>query len=251
MTEIAIAYDVPTLDQALALDQRLGSGPEYAKVGLELFSAEGPAAVRALKERGRRVFLDLKLHDIPNTVRGAARAAGRLGADLLTVHATGGREMIAAAVAGAAEGGSGTRVVAVTILTSLDAYTMPPGFQVPFHLGLVTPQLLDMAESAGASGIVCAASDLPGIRQMHPAGFFAVTPGIRPAGGASNDQRRVTTVADAVRLGSSMLVLGRAITAAHDPAAALAAARAERDAASAEAAPEPAPEPTTSGGPSA
>jgi orotidine-5'-phosphate decarboxylase len=251
MTEIAIAYDVPTLDQALALDQRLGSGPEYAKVGLELFAAEGPAAVRALKERGRRVFLDLKLHDIPNTVRGAARAAGRLGADLLTVHATGGREMIAAAVAGAAEGGpqggQATRVVAVTILTSLDAYTMPPGFQVPFHLGLVAPQLLDMAESAGAAGIVCAASDLPGIRQMHPARFFAVTPGIRPAGGASNDQRRVTTVADAVRLGSSMLVLGRAITAAPDPAAALAAARAERDAASAE----PNPEPATSGGPSA
>jgi len=232
MTGIAIAYDVATLDEALALDARLGEGPEYAKVGLELFAAEGPAAVRALKERGRRVFLDLKLHDIPNTVRGAARSAGRLGADLLTVHATGGHGMIAAAVEGAA--GSGTRVIAVTILTSLDAYTMPPGFEVPFHLSLVAPRLLEMAESAGAFGIVCAATDLPGIRHMHPRPFFAVTPGIRPAGGASNDQRRVTTVADAVRMGSSMLVLGRAITAAHDPAAALAAARAERDAAASE-----------------
>ncbi len=247
MTEIAIAYDVPTLDEALALDERLGSGPEYAKVGLELFTAEGPAAVRALKERGRRVFLDLKLHDIPNTVRGAARAAGRLGADLLTVHATGGRAMIAAAVEGAAEGGAEggqvTRVIAVTILTSLDAYNLPPGFQVPFHLSLVLPQLLAMAESAGAAGIVCAASDLQSIRNLRQAPFFAVTPGIRPAGGASNDQRRVTTVADAVRMGSGMLVLGRAITAARDPAAALAGARAERDVA----AQMPTPEPTTSG----
>jgi len=229
VTEIAIAYDVATLDQALALDQRLGAGPEYAKVGLELFAAEGPAAVRVLKERGRRVFLDLKLHDIPNTVRGAARSAAGLGADLITVHATGGHAMIAAAVAGAAEGGSGTRVVAVTILTSLSASAMPPGFQSPFDLPLAACKLLELAESAGAHGIVCAAPDLSPIRALHPAPFFAVTPGIRPAGGAVQDQARVTTVAEAVRLGSGMLVLGRAITAAPDPARALAAARAERD----------------------
>ena len=241
MTEIAIAYDVPTLDQALALDERLGRGPEYAKVGLELFTAEGPAAVRALKERGRRVFLDLKLHDIPNTVRGAARAAGRLGADLMTVHATGGYAMVAAAVEGAREGGS-AKVIAVTILTSLSASTMPPGFQVPFHTILVAPKLLAMAESAGAHGIVCAATDLFAIRSVHPQPFFAVTPGIRPAGGATHDQQRVTTVAEAVRMGSSMLVLGRAVTGAADPAAALAAARAERDAAV---------EPATQGQPSA
>ncbi|MGH7730170.1 MAG: orotidine-5'-phosphate decarboxylase, partial [Candidatus Eiseniibacteriota bacterium] len=208
MTEIAVAYDVPTLDQALALDERLGQGPEYAKVGLELFAAEGPAAVRALKARGRRVFLDLKLHDIPNTVRGAARAAGRLGADLLTVHATGGYAMVAAAVEGAREGGGDTKVVAVTILTSLAPSTMPPGFQIPFHTVLVVPQLLAMAESAGAHGIVCAADDLFAIRAMHPRPFFAITPGIRPAGGATHDQQRVTTVADGVRKGSSMLVLG-------------------------------------------
>jgi len=241
MTEIAIAYDVPTLDQALALDERLGRGPEYAKVGLELFTAEGPAAVRALKERGRRVFLDLKLHDIPNTVRGAARAASRLGADLMTVHATGGYAMVAAAVEGAREGGS-AKVIAVTILTSLSASTMPPGFQVPFHTILVAPKLLAMAESAGAHGIVCAATDLFAIRAVHPQPFFAVTPGIRPAGGATHDQQRVTTVAEAVRMGSGMLVLGRAVTGAADPAAALAAARAERDAAV---------EPATQGQPSA
>ena len=235
MTGIAIAFDVPTLDAALELDQRLGSGPEYAKVGLELFTAAGPVAVEALKARGRRVFLDLKLHDIPNTVRGAARSAGRLGADLVTVHATGGRAMIAAAVEGAAEADQGTRVVAVTLLTSLDAYTLPPGFQVPFHVAVVVPQLLAMAESAGALGIVCAATDLPAIGFMRRAPFYAVTPGIRPAGGDRHDQQRVTTVTEAVRMGSSLLVLGRAITAARDPAAALAAARAERDAAEASA----------------
>jgi len=241
--EIAIAFDVPTLDQALALDERLGQGPEYAKVGLELFAAAGPDALRALKARGRRVFLDLKLHDIPNTVRGAARSAARLGADLLTVHATGGYAMIAAAVEGAGEAGSGTRVVAVTILTSLSASTMPPGFQSPFHLPMVALKLLELAESAGAHGIVCAAPDLFAIRAMHPQPFFAVTPGIRPKGGATQDQARVTTIAEAVRLGSGMLVLGRAITGASDPARALAAARAERDQALAV--------PATQGGPSA
>jgi orotidine-5'-phosphate decarboxylase len=231
MTEIAIAFDVPELESALALDERLGAGPEYAKVGLELFTAAGPDAVRALKARGRRVFLDLKLHDIPNTVRGAARSAARLGADVLTVHATGGYAMIAAAVEGAGEAGGGTRVVAVTILTSLSPSTMPPGFQSPFHLSMVVPQLLELAESAGAHGIVCAAPDLFALRAMHPRPFFAVTPGIRPAGGATHDQARATTVAEAVRLGSGMLVLGRAITGAPDPARALAEARAERDSA--------------------
>ena len=233
MTEIAIAYDVGTLEQALELDARLGAGTEVAKVGLELFGSAGPEAVRALKARGRRVFLDLKLHDIPNTVRGAARAAARLGADLLTVHATGGREMIAAAVEGVAQEGAGTRVIAVTLLTSLEANHLPPGFEVPFHLDRVAEALLTIAESAGAHGIVCATSDLRGIRALHRRPFFAVTPGIRPAGGARHDQQRVSTVAEAVRLGSGMLVLGRAITGAADPAAALALARVERDAAAA------------------
>jgi len=231
MTEIAIAYDVPTLDRALELDERLGGGPEYAKVGLELFASEGPAAVRALRERGRRVFLDLKLHDIPNTVRGAARSASRLGVDLLTVHGTGGYAMVAGAVEGAREGGGETKVVAVTILTSLSPSTMPPGFQVPFHMILVGSKLLEMAESAGAHGIVCSAGDLFAIRAMHPQPFFSVTPGIRLAGAETHDQQRVTTITEAVKLGSSMLVLGRAITAAPDPAAALVAARKERDAA--------------------
>jgi len=177
------------------------------------------------------VFLDLKLHDIPNTVQGAAAEAARLGADLLTVHATGGAEMVAAAVKGIASVGGPTGVVAVTLLTSLDPLDLPPGFVRPFDLHGTVAALLALSERAGAKGIVCSASDLAGVRERHPAPFYAVTPGIRPAGGGTQDQKRVATIAEAVRLGSGLLVLGRAITSAADPGAALAAARAERDAA--------------------
>jgi orotidine-5'-phosphate decarboxylase len=227
--EFAIAFDVPTLEAALALDARLGAGPELAKIGLELFAAAGPDAVRALKAKGRRVFLDLKLHDIPNTVRGAAASAARLGADLLTVHATGGAAMVAAAVEGVREAGGKTRVVAVTLLTSLDLSAMPPGFARPFELHSVAAELTGMAERAGALGVVCSPADLKGIRERLGRDFYAVTPGIRPAGADAHDQKRVATVEGAVRDGASLLVLGRAITAAADPASALAVAREERD----------------------
>jgi len=227
--EFAIAFDVPTLEAALALDSKLGAGAELAKVGLELFAAAGPEAVRALKGRGRRVFLDLKLHDIPNTVKGAAGSAARLGADLLTVHATGGAAMVAAAVDGIREAGGKTRVVAVTLLTSLDPAAMPPGFVKPFDLHAVAAALTDEAERAGALGVVCSPADLSGVRAKLGRDFYAVTPGIRPAGADAHDQKRVATVESAVRDGASLLVLGRAITGAADPAAALAAARAERD----------------------
>ncbi len=233
--EIAIAFDVASLDAALALDARLGPGPELAKVGLELFVAVGPEALNALKSRGRRVFLDLKLHDIPNTVKGAAAAAARLGADLLTVHATGGCAMVAAAVEGIREAGQpsktgpGTRVVAVTLLTSLEPAAMPPGFAKPFDLHAVAAALIQQAEDAGAFGVVCSAADLKGVRAKLGRDFYAVTPGLRPAGAAAHDQKRVATIEGAVRDGASLLVLGRAITAATDPAAALAAAREERD----------------------
>lgn len=230
MTEIAIAFDVPDLSAALDLDARLGSGPELAKVGLELFAAEGPDAVSALRDRGRRVFLDLKLHDIPNTVRGAARSAARAGAHLLTVHALGGSAMVAAAVEGVREGGA-TRVVAVTLLTSLDPSDVPPGIERPLDVGAVVARMVAMAEAAGAHGVVCSAADLAEARRLLGRSFYAVTPGIRPAGGARHDQTRVATIDEAVRAGSSLMVLGRAVTAAADPRAALESARAERDAA--------------------
>ncbi len=229
MSEFAIAFDVATLDEALALDARLGEGPEYAKVGLQLFTAAGPDAVRALVARKRRVFLDLKLHDIPNTVSGAAVAAARLGADLLTVHAAGGEEMMRAAVSGIERAGGATRVVAITLLTSLDPAAMPPGFPRPFVLAEVQAEMLAATERAGALGIVCSAADLPALRERHPAALYSVTPGIRPAGGGAQDQKRVATITDAITAGASLLVLGRAITAAPDPRVALEDARAERD----------------------
>ncbi len=227
MSELAIAFDVPTLEQALALDARLGEGPEVAKVGLQLFTAAGPEAVRALRARGRRVFLDLKLHDIPHTVEGAAAEVARLGAELLTVHASGGAAMIEAAARGIARAGGSTAIVAVTLLTSLDPADLPPGFARPFALHETIAALLAISVRAGAKGIVCSAADLAGVRHHHPAPFYAVTPGIRPAGGATQDQARVATITEAVRLGAGLLVLGRAVTAAADPRAALAAARAE------------------------
>lgn len=227
--DFAIAFDVASLSEAIALHERLGPGEELAKVGLELFAAEGPAAVRELKARGRRVFLDLKLHDIPNTVKGAAASAARLGADLLTVHATGGAEMVAAAVAGIREAGGATRVVAVTILTSHDPARMPAGFASPFDLPATALALTRESLAAGAAGIVCAAPDLRRLREALGDGFYAVTPGIRTSGGEAHDQKRVATVEGAVRDGASLLVLGRAVTAAPDPRAALEAARAERD----------------------
>ncbi|HXS81208.1 MAG TPA: orotidine-5'-phosphate decarboxylase [Methylomirabilota bacterium] len=227
--EFAIAFDVATLEAAVALDTQLGPGPELAKIGLELFAAAGPEAVRALQARGRRVFLDLKLHDIPNTVKGAGAAVARLGADLLTVHATGGAAMVAAAVEGIRAAGGKTRVVAVTLLTSLDPAAMPPGFATPFDLHAVAAALIDQAEKAGALGVVCSPADLEGVRAKLGREFFAVTPGIRPAGADAHDQKRVATIESAVRDGASLLVLGRAITGASDPGAALAAARAQRD----------------------
>ena len=227
--EFAIAFDVATLEAAVALDTQLGLGPELAKIGLELFAAAGPEAVRALQARGRRVFLDLKLHDIPNTVKGAGAAVARLGADLLTVHATGGAAMVAAAVEGIRAAGGKTRVVAVTLLTSLDPAAMPPGFATPFDLHAVAAALIDQAEKAGALGVVCSPADLEGVRAKLGREFFAVTPGIRPAGADAHDQKRVATIESAVRDGASLLVLGRAITGASDPGAALAAARAQRD----------------------
>jgi len=227
--ELAIAFDVDSLDGALALDRDLGEGPELAKVGLELFASAGPDAVRALAKRGRRIFLDLKLHDIPNTVRGAAAAAGRLGAELLTVHATGGPAMIEAAVQGVRDAGAKTGVVAVTVLTSLDPAAMPAGFAKPFELHSVIAELTHMAERAGARGIVCAAPDLAGVRARLGREFYAVTPGLRPGGADAHDQKRVATIASAVRDGASVLVVGRAITAAADVRVALAAVRRERD----------------------
>jgi orotidine-5'-phosphate decarboxylase len=146
----------------------------------------------------------------------------------------GGGEMLRAAVEGVARGGGGTSVIAVTVLTSINAFNAPPGFASPLWSDMVAAKLLQLAESAGARGIVCAVPDLAGLKAMHPEPFFAVTPGIRPEGAPAHDQKRVATLGEAVRQGSSLAVLGRAVTADPNPRAALAAAREERDVAAAQ-----------------
>jgi orotidine-5'-phosphate decarboxylase len=186
------------------------------KVGLELFAADGPAAVRAAAELGRPVFLDLKLHDIPNTVEGAARSAAASGASLLTVHASGGEAMVRAAVRGAA---GRLRVLAVTVLTSLDDDALAAvGLAGPAEQAVV--RLARLAVDAGAGGIVCSPREVAAVRAAVGPEPLLVVPGVRPAGSARGDQARVATPAEAVRAGADVLVLGRPLRDAPDPAAA-------------------------------
>jgi len=185
-------------------------------VGLEIFTAEGPPAVRAAAALGRPVFLDLKLHDIPNTVEGAARSAASSGAALLTVHASGGPEMVRAAVRGA---GGGVRILAVTVLTSLDAAALE-------RIGLAGPpesavvRLAKLAVDAGAGGLVCSPHEVAAVREAVGPGPLLVVPGVRPVGTALGDQARVATPEAAVRSGADVIVLGRPLRDAPDPAAA-------------------------------
>lgn len=220
---LALAADLP-LREALALYARISSEVGVAKVGLSLFVEHGPAAVEAFLELGAEVFLDLKLHDIPNTVALAARAAGELGVGLLTVHASGGEAMIRAAVAGAHEGASrrghpAPRVLAVTALTSLsDADLAAVGFREPAPR--VVSGLAALAVRAGAGGLVCSPRELSALRSELGPSVFLCTPGIRPAGASGGDQARAETPSFAVRAGADLLVVGRPIHAAADPVAA-------------------------------
>ena len=202
-----VALDVGSAAQAAALTARLGAACDFVKVGLELFTAEGPAIVRAMIAERREVFLDLKLHDIPNTVRGAARSAAASGATLLTVHAGGGRAMLEAAVEGA---GTACGVLAVTVLTSLDARALGDAWGRP--IADVRDEVLRLAELA---------------KSADGGALVTLVPGIRRAGASADDQARVTTPRDAVEAGARYLVLGRAVTRAADPAAELAAIRRE------------------------
>jgi orotidine-5'-phosphate decarboxylase len=212
-----VALDTPTLAQATTVVDALGETCDFYKVGSELFTAVGPGAVAALRQRGNDVFIDLKLHDIPNTVHGAVRSASRLGAALVTVHASGGAEMIRAAVDGA---GEGCGVLAVTVLTSLDSEALSTSWGR--HIAAVEDEVLRLAElarSAGAHGIVCAASEAAVVRAAHGDALRLLVPGIRLDGGAVHDQARVATPQEAIAAGASYLVLGRAVTSSADPRA--------------------------------
>ena len=224
-TQPIIALDVSTLAEARAIVARLGNRATFYKVGLQLFASAGPPAVEWLHAEGKRVFLDLKLHDIPNTVARAAESAARLGVSLLTVHALGGEAMVRAAVDVAAER---TGILAVTLLTSMDLEAVGTAFGRPvrsFEEEVV--RLARVARSAGAHGVVCAGTECAAVRALGAPPLAVLVPGIRFAGGAAHDQSRVVTPADAARAGATYIVLGRAVTAADDPAEALQRAAAE------------------------
>ncbi len=224
---IILALDRPDGASALALVAAI-PGLRWVKVGLELFTAAGPTVVSELRQRGLRVFLDLKFHDIPATMAGACRSAGRLGAELITVHAVAGTAALAAARAAAIEGAATEglappTLLAVTVLTSWPAEQFAAELAIAEPVPTYVNRLAALAASAGIGGCVCSPLEVAALRRAHPEPFSLVTPGIRPAGSAAGDQVRVMTPAEAIGSGASQLVIGRPISAAADPAAAFAA----------------------------
>jgi orotidine-5'-phosphate decarboxylase len=223
-TRLIVALDVDGLDAATDLVRRIGPAVEWYKVGKQLFTRHGPAAIRPLKEAGKRVFLDLKFHDIPNTVAQAVRSAAAIGADLTNVHAAGGPQMLRDAAGAARE--SGLLLAAVTVLTSLGPDDLAAtGINAGPAAQVVRLALL--ARDCGVPGVVCSPLEVPLVRQACGAEFMLVVPGIRPTGADSGDQKRTMTPRQAAAAGADFIVVGRPVTAAPDPAAAAAAILAE------------------------
>ena len=212
--EIIVALDEPSLDEARRLMGKLEGRARFYKVGLQLFIAAGPAAVEAVKAHGARVFLDLKLHDIPNTVASAVRSARELGVDLCTIHLGGGPEMCAAAVE---EAGEKMTVLGVTVLTSSNQATLE-ACGVQGSVGEQVVRLAMMGHAAGVRGFVASALELPLLRQELGQEPLLVIPGVRPAGSDAGDQKRTATPAEVVRGGATHLVIGRPISRAASPA---------------------------------
>jgi orotidine-5'-phosphate decarboxylase len=225
---LIVALDTPGLAEAEHLVERLRAAVDTFKVGAQLFTAAGPAAVEMVRRHGGRVFLDLKYHDIPAAVGGAVRAAASLGVALLTVHASGGSAMLRAATdAAAAAGRDRPRILGVTILTSLDRAAVQRELGVPVAVEGHAVHLAGLALAAGCDGVVASPREAVRLRAILGRDALIVTPGIRPAGGAPDDQARTATPAAACRAGADYLVVGRPITGAADPTAAAAAILAE------------------------
>jgi orotidine-5'-phosphate decarboxylase len=226
--EVIVALDVPSRESALRLVDELAEAGTFYKVGLELFTREGPAIVRDLRERGKKVFLDLKLHDIPNTVSEAVRGASELEVDLLTLHTVGGSSMLQAAVETAKEAAHKSGrvqpigLLGVTVLTSLS----PSEVEAAWGRSIVSlrdevSRLGEIAEHSGLQGVVASVLEARALKRQLGQEFLVVTPGIRLAGGESHDQARVATPAEAAKAGADYLVIGRAVTAAAQPRTAM------------------------------
>ena len=214
---IIVALDVATSEEALALVRQLSPHAGLFKIGLQLYTAAGPEIVRAVRAEGGRIFLDLKLHDIPNTVGRAVQSASSLGVEMLTLHLSGGRAMIEAAAQAAPPE---MLLLGVTVLTSADDATL----REVGVLSAMKEQVLRLARlgiESGLRGLVASPHELTPLRAAHGAKIRIVTPGIRPAGSPAGDQKRATTPAEAIKAGADFLVIGRPITAASDPRAAL------------------------------
>jgi orotidine-5'-phosphate decarboxylase len=218
-SKLIVALDVPGRKDALAAVDELSAHVGYFKIGLELFTCEGPRLVEEIRERGEKIFLDLKLHDIPNTVRGAIRSACKLGIDMITVHASGGAAMLEAACKEAQSSDTPPLVLAVTALTSLSEEDM-------LHLGVDgsmeqwVERLARMAFDAGIEGIVASAQEVHMLRSKMGSQLQLVIPGIRPAGNERQDQSRTATPSEAIHAGANYIVVGRPILQADDKAAA-------------------------------
>ncbi len=221
MKSLIIALDLPTAGEALGLVERLGDSSEYYKVGAQLFTREGPALVQELKDRGKRVFLDLKYHDIPHTVARAVAAARELGVEMLTLHASGGRAMLEAAREVVSPGEEGAPLLlGVTLLTSVTAADVEEVWGKELRsLRDDVGRLAALAADAGLDGVVSSALEVETLKRKHGAAFVVVTPGIRLTGEVSGDQARIATPTEAVKSGSDYLVVGRPVYEAEDPAA--------------------------------
>src|SRR5882672_4299858 len=215
---LIVALDVSSAAAAQKIVAAVGGLVSTFKVGMQLYTAEGPGVVRDLVASGRRVFLDLKYHDIPNTVAAAVREAGALGVDMLTVHASGGSKMLRAATEAAKAAKPDLLVLAVTVLTSMDDADLAevaPGLPLPDQV----LRLASLAQSQGCGGIVASAREAPALRSRLGKDFVIVTPGVRPAGAGHGDQARVVTPTQAFAAGASHIVVGRPITEAADVSA--------------------------------
>ncbi len=216
---IIVPLDVPDSQQAIALLDKLPQ-VSFWKVGLELFVSDGPAVIRILQERQKRIFLDLKFHDIPNTVAGACRSADKYQVDLLTVHAAAGRTALQEAVQAVSTSPRPPQIVAITLLTSFNSRDLAFDLHVPLELPEYALNMALMAQESGCQGAVCSPQEVANLRRACGQSFTLICPGVRPQWAAMGDQRRTMTPQQAFQAGANYLVIGRPITAAVDPSAA-------------------------------